>query len=238
MHFLNEDKVFQDSEYEIMLKSMIRVMCKPRPGVTRICIKPRPACSIMMSDITKLGLNIKQVFIYRNSVDTIRSWMAAMSYDPYLVILRLFTDTVWLSNLFPFWRNIFRYYFMQKMKDTSCLRMDATTACVFTYSWANQILIARDVMSRDRSILSVKYEDILSQSTKVVNKLFEYSGVDTKHIGRALIALSRDSQRGSGVSRANLGDTSYRHLSETDTKQCDAILSQYNLSLLGEDFRV
>ena len=55
----------------------------------------------MMTYITKLhvGLDFRQVFIYRNSLDTIRSWLALMSFDPYLVALRVSTDAVWFSNI-------------------------------------------------------------------------------------------------------------------------------------------
>ena len=238
VHYLNEGNTIEDSEFGIMLKSMIRVMCKPRPGITRICIKPRPQCTVMMRDIGELGLDVRQVFIYRNSMDTLRSWLALMSHDPYLVVLRLSGDAVWFSNILPCLRNKLKYYFMHKMKNTLDLATDATTSHVFTYSWANQILIARDAMSRDQYIVSVKYEDILSQSTKVVKQLFERSGVDTRHIERAVTGLSRDSQRGSGVSHAKIGDASHRSISETDRIKCDAILSQFNLPRLGEDFRL
>ena len=85
--------------------------------------------------------------------------------------------------------------------------------------------------------MSVKYDDILSQHTKVVKQLFEHSDVDTSHVERAVATLSRDSQRGSDVSRANLGDASHRYNSETDRIKCNAILSQFNLPRLNEDFR-
>ena len=52
--YLNERNVYNGSEFRTMLKSTIRVMCKPRPGVIRICIKPRPQCTVMMSNIREL----------------------------------------------------------------------------------------------------------------------------------------------------------------------------------------
>ena len=238
VHFLNKNKTFQVSEFKIMLKAAIREMCKPRPGVARICIKPRPHCSPMMADISKLGLDIKQVFIYRNSLDYLRSWLALMSYDPYRVMLRFSGDTAWFANIFPYLRNILRKYSIHKMEDASDLPLDASTACVFAYSWANQILNARDAMSHDQSIFPVKYEDLLSHSTNVVQHLFEHAGVETKHIERAVAALRRDSQRGSGVSRANLSDSFRRYMSDVDRIKCDAIITQHNLPGLGEDFRL
>ena len=237
VHFMNENNTLQASEYGILLKSMVRIMCKPRPGVTRICIKPRPQCTAMMKKISELGLDIKQLFIYRNSFDTVRSWLAIMSYDPFLVFVRVCTDAHWFSKLLPKLRNIFRYYYIQQMNGISDLPMNSTVACVFAYSWANQILIARDAQSCDRSIQTVKYEDIISQSRKTVTQLFERCGIDTEHVERAVATLSRDSQRGSSVSRAKIGDESHRHITEAERTTCDAILTQCNLPLLGEDFR-
>ena len=59
--YLNERNFCNDSEFRTMLKSTIRVMCKPRPGVTQICIKPRPQCTVMMKSISTLGLNINHM---------------------------------------------------------------------------------------------------------------------------------------------------------------------------------
>ena len=103
-------------------------MCKTRPGIKRFCIKPRTQCYFMMTYITKLGLDIRQVFIYTNSLDTIRSWLDLMFCDPYLVALRASTDAEWFSNIFPYMRNIFRYHFMQRTKDNLIhLPKDAST---------------------------------------------------------------------------------------------------------------
>ena len=238
LHFLNKINTFEEDQYEAILKSIIQFMCRPRHGVTRFCIKPRPHCSIMMTDISRLGLNIRQVFIYRNSLDTVRSWLALMTFDPYRVVMRFAGDTTWFSNIFPYLRNILRKYSIHKMKGTPELPVDATTACIFAYSWANQILIARDAISRDRNILPIKYEDLQSQPTKTVQRLFEHTGVDIKHVERAVNVLLRDSQRGSGVSRANHSDSFRRHMSDIYRRNCDAIIKQYDLPGLGEDFRI
>lgn len=237
VYFLNENNTISPSEYDVVLRSMIRIMCKPRPGITRICIKPRPQCTPMMSTISKLGLDIKQMFIYRNSQDTVKSWLACIAYDPFLVFVRVCTDAEWFSKLMPYLRNTFRYYYIQQMSGISDLPMNSSVACVFAYSWANQILIARDALLSDSSIQTVKYEDIISQSTKIVKQLFERSGIDTSNVERAVATLSRDSQRGSVISRAKIGDESLRRISEIERVKCDAIFTECNLPSLGKDFR-
>ena len=69
-----------------------------------------------------------------------------------------------------------------------------------------------------------------------ITQLFERLGIDTIHTDRAVASLSRDSQRGSPLSRANIGDSSFRFMSETDRINCDVILSKKGLPPMGEDF--
>ena len=224
-------------DYEVLFKAMVRIMCKPRPGVDRICIKPRPQCVPMMTEVSKLDIHIRHVFIYRNYLNTLRSWLALMTYDPFAVVVRMCTDVEWFSNIIPYYRNVLRYYFIPRMKTAWELPMNSNTVCVYTYMWANQIQFARDAMARDPNILSVKYESTRSEPTRCVEQLFESSGMDTRFVEGAVATLSRDSQRGSAMSRENLGDSSHRNISEEDIRKCDAILNWFKLPRLGEDFR-
>ena len=238
LYHLLEDNKLQASEYEVMLKSMIRILCKPHPGITRFCIKPRPLCTIMMTDITKLGFDIRQLFIYRNSLDTLKSSLALMAYDPYTVVVRACVDAVWFSNLCPYFRNVLVYHLLSKMKDAPEIPPDSTTACVMTYIWVNQILIVRDVMARNQSILPVKYEDIVSRPKETVKQIFERLGVHATHANRAVASLSRDSQRGSDLSRDRIGGMSNRFISTLDRMKANDILFKYNLPRMDEDFRI
>ena len=238
LYHLHEDSKLSTSEYGAMLKSTIRIMCKPHPGITRICIKPRPICSGMMTDITKHCSYIKQLFVYRNSLDTLTSWLGIMAYDPHTVVVRTCVDALWFSNICPYFRDRLVYHFVVKLQDAPELPKDSTTACVMCYSWANQILIACDAMSRDKHILSVKYEDIISRPKETVGQIFDSLGIDLTNVDNATVALLRDSQRGSDVSRDRIGDTSNRFMSSKDKIRSDDILHTYNLPRLGEDFRI
>ena len=116
LYFLREYNKVDDDDYKTILKSIIRILCKPYPGIERICIKPRQVCTTMMTDISNLCPDIRQLFIYRNSLDTIRSYLAVMASDPYPAVLRACTDTDWFSNLIPYFRNTALHYFVSKKK--------------------------------------------------------------------------------------------------------------------------
>ena len=101
------------------------------------------------------------------------------------------------ANLYLYLRSFYdNYKFVSKLKESTEMPQDATTACVCTYKWANFILIARDAISCDQNTLPVKYEDILARSEAVVRQIFEKLETDTAHIGFVVYTcnLSRDSQ--------------------------------------------
>ena len=236
VHNLSVYNKILDSEYQTLLKSIIRFLCKPTSGIKRVCIKPRPMCSAMMLDITKFGLDIGQIFIYRNCLDSVKSVLAVMVQDPEYDAAHFLVDLVWFSKLFPYFNNLLIYRFVPSLKTVIGVPPNTTTAGIFTSNWVNQILIAREAMSRDKSILPVRYEDISTRTMEAVVRIFDHLGIDTKHIGLALSSLCRDSQRGSVLSRDNIEDASNRYITAIDRSRSDAILFKCNLPLMGEDF--
>ena len=235
---LHEYKRINMFEYEVILKSMIRIMCRPRPGISRVIIKPRPLCTFMMMDISKLCPYVRHLFIYRNSLDTINSWLAVLGHEPYLVVIRTCIDAVWFSNIFPFYRNVIKLHFTSERKDALNVPLELTTICMIATFWANQILFVRKNAALDQTILLIKYEDIKSGPKESIEQIFERLGIDSSHTNHAVSSLSRDSQRGSPISRENIGGSSFHFMSENDRINCDVILTERNLSRLGEDFRL
>ena len=238
LYHLYEYNLLPMSEYHTLLQSTLRIMCKSRKGITRICIKPRPICNLMMTDISKQCLDIKQLFLYRNCLDTLKSWLGIFGYDPYIFVIRSCTDAVWFSNICPYMKNLLAYHFVSKLKNAKELPKDPTTACIIVYNWGNQIHIAYDAMSRDQHILPVKYEDIIAKPNEIVGKIFNDLGIDISYVANALKTLARDSQRGSTVSRERVGDDSNRFISTMETTKSNDILRAHDLPPLGEDFRI
>ena len=224
--------------YDSMLKSTIRVFCKPHPGIERICIKPRPVCTTIMMDISKLCPGVRQIFIYRNSQDTVRSWLSFMRNDAYYVVMRTCVDVVWLSNLCPYFRNVLQWNFVPEQEDNLNVQLHGlTTACTFVYAWVNHMIIARNAMSYDHTILAVKYEDIISSPEEAIRHIFDSFSIDEAHIDLALSTLNRHSQRGSFLGREIIG-TINRCLSNEDVRQADHILTRYKLPSFGESYRL
>ena len=227
LYFLREYNQINDDDYKVILKSIIRILCKPCPGIERICIKPRPMCTPLMNDISNLCPHIRQLFIYRNVIDTVRSFLAVLESDPYPFVLRACTDAGWFSKLVPYFRNTLQHFFISKKK--VLIDMPQTSASLICYGLVNQILFARDALSKDSTILSVKYEDILTRPREKLRHIFESVGIADEHLDRALTSLERDSQRGTSIGREKVRDTTTQFMSALDRVKCDAILSKYNL---------
>ena len=238
LHFLRECNIMDDEDYKVVLKSIIRVLCKPYPGTERICIKARPPCTTMMTDISNLYPDIRQLFIYRNSFGVIRSYLATMVTDPYPVVLRACTDAEWFSKFIPYIRKALQKYFLPKTKALVDVSHNISTAGLACCGWVNQILLARDALSHDLNIMSVKYEDILSRPRGTLCNIFDCVGISDGYIDHALKSLERDSLRGTPISRNKNRDSAIQYMSFLDRVECDAILSKYKLPLMGEDFRI
>ena len=233
---LRESGSFIGLQYDNVLKSTIRVFCKPRHGIKYVCIKPEPICAFMMNDITRLMPNVRQLFMYRNSLSTVRSWVSTQQCEPFLAVMTSCANSDWFSGIFPLFRRLQLYYYISKLKDGARIQppSDADTACVFTYMWAYSMLTARDAIARNPNILPVKYENVVARPKEVLKELFIKLGIDVIHLEKAITSMKRDSQRNSVVSRDKLDPNNA--LSTKDKIQIDSILSKFNLPLSGEDF--
>ena len=78
------------SEYKNLLKSIVRVLCKPHPCVQMVTIKSHSKCTMMMTDISKVCPYIKQIFVYRNSKETILSFLAIIMFEQFGLVLWFF----------------------------------------------------------------------------------------------------------------------------------------------------
>ena len=233
---LRRSGIISDDLYESLLKSIIRVLCKPHPGTERICIKPRPVCTSMILDVSRLCPDIRQIFVYRDCLNTVQSWFAVMNIDAFHVVMHACTDDAWLSKLCPYFRNLLQWNFFPTEKNSLDVPRHLNTACVFVRMWVSHVTIARNAMSRDDSILTVKYEEIMGKPEDAIRNIFDSFDLDIAYDHLALSSLNRHSQRGSFISRDIVGKEN-RTLTDEDIRESNCILAHYKLPRLGESFK-
>ena len=235
--FMHKLKSLSENDRKMLLKSTIRLLCKPRTGIERICVKSKGNCISMMKDVSNIFPDIKQIFMYRNCRETVASHLALLSAVPYSEVARICFDSKWLSFVKPFIRKDAELVFIRRLTEEESNNYDNTVE-MFTYMWANYMLVARDAMSRDTRILPVKYEDLMSEKNKTCKMIFENLGLDVASLNTALAAFGRDSQRGTVLSCSRIGNVSRRMISDQDRIKADVILSRFNLPHMGDDFRI
>ena len=225
-----------DKDYDNIVRSMVRVLCKPYPATERIVIKTRSVCASLMMPLSELfPQHVHQIFMYRDNLDAIASWGPSMGVTPYGTLLRACADNEMLLFLVPFFRKQFRFEIQCKLKTVPEIPLTNTYEQI-VHMWANFMVLARDALSRDPNILPLRYEDIVSNPRETIKKIFQTLGLDLKHMDRAITALNRDSQRGSAISGKELRNDPRRQISVANRIIADSILSSYNLPLMGEKF--
>ena len=227
-----------ESERENLLRSAIRVLCKPKPGTERFVVKTRSVSTALMMDITKWFPKVKQIFMYRNCFETLLSFMAMSASVSYTIILRTCIDNETISSVLPFFRRNLRSLLLSNVKNSEDVPLNTNILGLFTHVWSNYILLAREAMSQNPDILPVKYEDLNENSTEFCKMLFKKLNIDPTHINESLPIFTRDSQRGSVLSQSQVKTSKARNISNTDRIAVDVILSGYGLPLMEEDFRL
>ena len=235
---IDKFQTISGDEREKLIRSHLRLMCKPHPGTNMICIKPRGVCISIMKDLSLIVPYVKHIFIYRNCMETVSSMLALMSAVSYSEFGRICMDTEFTLAK-PHFRKESEKHFIRKPIESHPTKIRYNNATeMFTYMWANYMFVARDAISRDGSILPIKYEDMVSEKVKVCSMIFEKLGIDPIHLSASLTAFDRDSQRGTVVSRNVVGNTPRRVISKENRIKADVILTSYGLPRMGDDFRL
>ena len=97
-------------EYERLFISIVKVICKPHRGTKRFCIKPRSCAMIHMGTVLKLFPEIKQLFLYRNSLETLSSLLDYTHFDGVKRLIRYCNDSDVISWVIPYFRKRLNKY--------------------------------------------------------------------------------------------------------------------------------
>ena len=80
-----------EKQYEDMFRSTFRIICKPDTNIKRFVVKTRCTCAALSLLLSKLyPKHVQQIFMYRNSMETISSYSVAVT--PYVVLLGACAD--------------------------------------------------------------------------------------------------------------------------------------------------
>ena len=231
-----EGKVTQE-EYERLFISIVKVICKPHPGTKRFCIKPRSCAMIHIGTVSKLfpEIHVKQLFLYRNSLETLSSWLDYTHFDGVKRLIRYCNDSDVISWLIPYFRRRLHKYMAFIADKAGKPPSDMNTVETVAAMWASFICHAKEVKSCDKTIVCVKYEDLVSDPLNTCKHIFRETRINLSETEKALTRLKKHSER-TGVDFEDLEKKDpWRNISKENKVKVNRILKNHNVPLLGED---
>ena len=227
-----------DGEYEKLLTSVIRVMCKPIQNIERFCIKPRSCAVIHIEAVFRLFPTIKQLYLYRNVLESASSLLQISIANTTLKLMRFGVDSNKISVVFPHFRHFFIYMLGIQQEKQYKDPQDMDLSEIFITAWAQSVILAKQIKSCGNSLVTLKYEDLISNAHQTCTDAFIAVDIEIVEVENALAALKRDSQKGTLMGERSRGKDPCRHFSNSDFRKGNAILSLYSLPCLGEEFRI
>ena len=95
---------------ERLFISIVKVICKPHRGTKRFCIKPKSCAMIHLGAVSKLFPEIKQLFLCRNSLETLSSLLGYTYSDGVKRLIRYCNDSDVISCFIPYFRKRLHKY--------------------------------------------------------------------------------------------------------------------------------
>jgi len=238
--FLKKSSALSDVEYDNVLTSAIRLLCKPDDRVGMVVIRTRPCCCVQIKTIQKLMPRIRQIFLYRNSLRTVSSYLATLQFDTSSQCARFIIDNAVLATVLPIFRRIFHYYFVYTLDQTPPLTSpsEMTTVGMFTTIWAACLACAVECTEKNIPIISVLYEELLKNPYRSCAAMFERLNIRAQYVTAATDAFKVDVNRNQETMPTFFNTESRKTILPESRAEADAILRKFGFPKLGERFEL
>ncbi len=196
----------REEELEALLLACMKMLFadKITKGRKNILIKTRGLCIELMPVINKIFPRSKAIFLYRNALPVVTSFIRAFTGG------RIFHL---LMNSRP-GRKFMQYMFRKNYDDTKMqfpyitkeqIAMIGQTgiAGVLCISWLSMMKSYCAFYHKGVRSFALIYEDIINHSRNIITELFQYCGIPVSSVDIALTALEKDSQEGTRLSRSS-----------------------------------
>ena len=190
---------------------------------------------IHMGTVSKLFPEIKQLFLFRNSLEAVSSLLDYTHFDGVKRLIRYCNDCDVISGLISYFRKRLHKYMACIAEKAGKPPSDMNTVETVAAMWASFICLAKEVRSRDQTIVFVKYEDLVSDPLNTFKHIFHETRIDLSETEKTLTRLKKHSQR-TDVDFEDLEKNDpWRNISKEDTVKINTILKKHIMPRLGED---
>ena len=235
--FLWKNKSLQQGEYEQLLASAVRLLCKPDEQAGIVCVKTRPCSTRLMEDIMRMFPKIRTIFMYRNSMKTVSSYLAMHQMDPAPHAMRFIMDNNVMSTILPFFRTIvYDNYAKVNEKEIASLKPSKLSSVgIYTAAWAAAVARCNDCREKGYPVMPIIFEDLLKDPRQSCLILFGLLDIRKEYLNMALEAFKVDAQRGTKL--LVITETK-RSIPQEHRMEANVILKKYGLPKLGERYEV
>lgn len=237
--FLKKSNRFGKGEYEQLLPSALRLLCKQDDRAGMFFLKTRPCSTCQMEDVYKCFPQIYQLYIYRNSFKTVTSHLNIFAREPISIVGRYIIDSKVLSTILPCFRRSLYYNFCYVLDraDPSEKEQNITSVGIFATSWAANVVQCLDHVDAGVPIIAIMFEEMMKNPRKIISTLFDVLELRQEYISNAMEGFRVDRCNNNVTSDLNLRETK-RTISHQARVEADAIFKKYGLPKLGERFEI
>lgn len=238
--YLKKTMKINKGEYEQLLPSSIRLLCKPDDRAGMICVKTRPSCTGQMEDVCKNFPQIYQMYVYRNSLKTVTSSLSLFAVEPFAIMARYIIDNRILSTVMPCFRSFIYFnfcYVLDHDPPAALPPKSLSSVGIFTTAWAASISRCVEAIEARVPVIALLYEDMMKNPRKTCSILFDFLDLRREYISSAMEGFKVDSNRGS-LSQSLVISDSRRTIPQEFRMEADSILRKHNLPKLGERFEM
>lgn len=238
--FLKRSSALSDTEYDNVLKSAIRLLCKPDDRANMVVVRARPCCCAQIKTIQKLIPRIRHIFLYRNSLRTVSSYIGTMSNDTTAQCARFIIDNAVLATFLPFLRKIFYHYFVYTLDQDPPITPpeELSTVGMFSSVWAACVACAVECTEKNIPLISVLYDEMMKSPWRSCSVLFEKLNIRSQYVKAATDAFKVDVNKNQDLCQTFMNTDSRRTIPPEMRTEADNILKKYGFPKLGERFEL
>lgn len=238
--FLKRSSAMSDVEYDNVLTSAIRLLCKPDDRTNMVIVRSRPCCALQIKAIQKLIPRIRHIFLYRNSLRTVSSYIGTMSNDTSSQCARFLIDNEVLATVLPFLRKIFYHYFVYTLDQDPPMTDPAsmTTVGMFTTVWAACVSSVVECTEKNIPIISVLYDEMMKNPRRSCSVIFEKLNISSTYVNAAAQAFKVDVNKNQDFCQTFMNTDSRRTIPPEMRAEADTIIRKYGFPKLGERFEI
>ncbi|XP_062569948.1 uncharacterized protein LOC134232011 [Saccostrea cucullata] len=237
--FLKKSNKFGKGEYEQLLPSALRLLCKQDDRAKMFFVKTRPCSTCQMADVYKCFPQIYQLYIYRNSFKTVTSHLNIFTKEPISIVGKYIIDSKVLSAVLPcFRRSLYHNYcYVLERTDSTENGRDLTSVGIFATSWAANISQCLDHVDAGVPVIAIMFEEMMKNPQKILSILFDVLELRQEFLSDAMEGFRVDPCNNNVAGGLGLNETR-RTVSHQARLEADAILKKHGLPKLGERFEI